>query len=207
MHIFPLISLLMTTLVAMTSCHISGTSYDADSEKGYAEAIKHIQKNVDLTDCKIYYMEFETSQPQGNKVETVTIKYVNTNDKAYSQKMLVMGAQVVRDPEPIAPTFESPVYKDVKGIDLATFDSKKIADQIAQAKKLIPKDGKYMSVYNYKIEESVPAGNEDFNSDYVKGKQSTSFQLFFSQKTPDGKPAIAEVRVIVDDNGKVKFDI
>lgn len=196
----------LTALVAV-SCHLSGTSYDADSYKGYEEAVKVIQKNTDPKTCKIYYMKLESSQPQANKLETVTIKYVMDIDKAFSKKILLLGQQVVMSDEGLPRTFEAPVFKDVKGIDMSHFDAKKVEDQINQAKALIPKGGKFKAVYDYCIEEAVPAGNDNFNSEYQKGEQTISFNLSFTQKGPDGKEGISVVRVLVDKSGKAKFDI
>ena len=193
--------------LTLASCHIDGTSYNADKEKGYAEAAKLILKSVDPGNEKVYYMKFECSQENGNKLETVTIKVVNSSDMAYSQKILLTGSQQALPIENIPQTFEAPVYKDVKGIDIVHFDTKGILKQIENAKTLIPKGNKFKAIYDYTISEAVPAGNEAFNSDEEIGKKTTSFFMSFTQKQPNGQDGFAAVRCIVGDGNKVKFDM
>jgi hypothetical protein len=86
-------------------------------------------------------------------------------------------------------------------------DAKKIADQIEQAKKLIPQGSKFKAIYDYTVSEAVPAGNEAFNNGEEIGKQTTTFNLSFTMKQPDGSEGFGAVRCLVDENGKVKFDI
>ena len=203
----PVILLSSAVLFLAVACHISGTSYSADDSKGYAEAIKLLQRNIDTTMYKIYEMKFETSQPQGNKLETVTVKMVSDGNKAYSQKIMLTGAQVVFPTEAIPRAFDSPVYTEVKGIDLSTFNAKQIEEQINKAKKLIPKENKFQAVYDYCITETVPTATELDNGFSDWGQQRTTFNLSFTQTTPDGKKGFVEVRVVVEDDGNVRFDI
>lgn len=204
-----LTSLLLTLAAAwmLGSCHIDGTSYNADEAKGYAEAVKLIMRNVDLDSYKIYEMKFETSRPEGNKLETVTVKMVSDVNKAYSQKFMLTGAQVVFPVEGIPHAFDSPLFEEVKGIDLKAFDAKQIEAQVTKAKALVPKEGKFQAVYNYCISETVPTANE-LEAGFDKwGEQHTSFLMSFSQKTPDGKKGYVEVGVVVDEQGEVKLNI
>lgn len=189
------------------SCHIDGTSYNADEEKGYSEAAKLILKSLDPSNEKVYYMHFECSQENGNKLETVAIKVVNNSNMAYSQKILLTGSQQALPIENIPHTFEAPEYKDVKGINIQHLDTKSIQKQIENAKALIPKGDKFKAIYDYTISEAVPAGDEAFNSSEEIGKQTTSFYMSFSHKQPDGKEGFAAVRCLVEDNNKVKFDV
>ncbi len=197
----------LLTIFLMPSCHIGGTSYKADTEEGYKEAGKLILKAVDPNDSKVYYMKFEGSEQNGNNLDFVTIKVVTATNMAYSQKILLAGSQQALPMEEIAHTFEAPVYKDVKGINITNFDAKKIADQIEQAKKLIPQGSKFKAIYDYTVSEAVPAGNEAFNNGEEIGKQTTTFNLSFTMKQPDGSEGFGAVRCVVDENGKVKFDI
>ncbi len=199
-------SISFVVLGFVSSCHIKGTSYAADSEKGYQEAGKLILKAVDTNDSKVYYMKFEGSEQHGNNLDFVTIKVVTSTNMAYSQKILLANSQALAIEE-IAHTFEAPIYKDVKGFDIKNFDAKKIADQIQQAKNLIPKGSKFKAISNYTLEEAVPAGNENFNNGVEIGKQTTSFNLSFTMDQPDGSEGFGEVRCIVDEKGKVKFDM
>lgn len=204
------LSVLSGTFIALcltTSCHIDGTSYKADSEEGYKEAGKLILKAVDTNDSKVYYMKFEGSEQNGNNLDFVTIKVVTATNMAYSQKILLAGSQQALPMEEIAHTFEAPVYADVTGINIKDFDAKKIADQIQQAKNLIPEGSKFKAIYDYTISEAVPAGNEAFNNGEEIGKQTTSFNLSFTMKQADGSEGFGAVRCLVDDNGKVKFDM
>ncbi|HAE25177.1 MAG TPA: hypothetical protein DCG33_07530 [Prevotellaceae bacterium] len=206
-HFFHIILTSFMTAICLSSCHIDGTSYDADSEKGYQEAGELILKAVDTNDSKVYYMKFEGSEQNGNNLDFVTIKVVTATNMAYSQKILLAGSQQALPIEEIAHTFEAPIYKDVKGFDIKNFDAKKIIDQIEQAKALIPKNSKFKAISNYTLEEAVPAGNENFNNGVEIGKQTTSFNLSFTMQQPNGSEGFAEVRCIVDEKGKVKYDI
>ena len=197
----------IASLFCMTSCHIDGTSYAADKADGYEEAIRLILKNVDTNDSKVYYMEYAGSEENGNKLETVTIKVVTKANMAYSQKILLTGNQQALEIEEIAQTFEAPVYADVKGIDFKTFTAQKIENEINEAKKQIPEGSTFKSISGYKFSEVVPAGNSNFNDEDEIGKQSTTFNMSFTMKHPNGAEGFAAVRCIVEDNGKVKLDM
>lgn len=198
---------LAIALIAMWSCHAGGTAYDADTKEGYAEAVKLILKSVDPATEKVYYMKFECSQEHGNRLETLTIKVVSDKDMAYSLKILLTGNCQALPMEHLPHTFEAPIYKNVKGIDITHFDADKVLDQINQAKKLIPEGGKFKAIYDYTISESVPAGDEAFNDTEEIGKVTTSFFLSFIQKDSNGQEAFAAVRCLVDpQNNKVSFD-
>lgn len=191
----------------LQACHVAGTAYDADDVKGYAEAFRIMQEQIDFNTTKVYYMKFETTQAMGNNLETVTVHMVNENNKCYSQKILLVANNEQQPREGIPTAFESPQYRETKGIDIPHMDPKSIIEQINKAKAQIPAGSKFKSVADYCITETVPAGNSDFNNGVEMGVQTTSFNLTFTQKTEDKSEAYAEVRVLVQDDGSVKFDI
>ena len=193
-------------LTQFTSCS-TGTAPAADKEEAYATAIQVIKDNVDTKSYKVYYMNLGTSNKMANNLEYVEIKMVSDKDLVFQQKIMLAGNQHAYPLEDVARTFEAPVYKDTKGINLDKLDPKKIVAQIEEAKKLLPEGAKFKSVGYYTISEAVPAGNARFNEGKEFGQQTTTLSLAFEQEAPDGgDPLVFESRAIVTPEGKVELN-
>lgn len=199
---------LLAVLLAMTqftACS-TGTAPAADKEEAYAEAIQVIKDNVDLANYKVYYMSLGTTNKMANNLEFVEIKMVSSKDLVFSQKIMLAGNKHAYPLEDVARTFEAPVYKDTKGIDLDKLDTKTIIGQIDAVKKLLPEGAKFKSVGFYTISESVPAGNTSFNVNKEFGDQTTTLGVAFEQPAPDGgDPLVYESKAMVMEDGTVKL--
>ena len=204
---FLLLPLFAAVLFLFAGCGAKGQAADADSEEGYANAIELLKKNIETSRYKVYYMKFETTSKMANNMESVTVKMVNDKDLAFSQKFMIVGNNRVMPMESVVGTFESPVYKDTKGIDLSKLDAKAIVAQIDAAKKLIPEGAEFKSIDEYCISESVPAGNVAFNEGKTFGEQTTTFTVVYEKAMTEGaEPGIFVTRATVQPDGSVKLD-
>lgn len=194
-------------LLALAGCSAAGQAADADSEQGYADAIELLKKDIETSRYKVYYMKFETTSKMANNMESVTVKMVNDKDLAFSQKFMLVGNNRAMPMESVASTFEAPVYKDTKGIDLNKLDAKAIVAQIEAAKKLIPEGGKFKSIDEYCISESVPAGNAAFNDGKTFGDRTTTFTIAYEKEVVKGEdPGVFVTRATVQPDGSVVLD-
>lgn len=179
--IFKLLAATVVT-AALSSCSAL-TGYPTDAEATYAKAIELTKKNVDTDKFKVYSVSFLEGEQLSDDLMLVTVKLVNKDNRAFSQSYYMNGLAPT-DLRDVQQTFEAPEYATTVGIDLDKLDPKLIAEQIAQAKTILPEGHSFKSVGRYEIEETVPAGNSAFNRGKTFGEQHTTFIVRF---TEDGK--------------------